>query len=538
MSDRGSILVVDDESAIRQLLTDCLSEEGHNVQVAGTGKEGREALLGRPFDVVVLDLKLPDMSGEDVLASLDGDHTRRPEVIIITGYATTDSAIHALRHRAYDYIRKPFAVESLMASVRNALEKRRLAAENDRLVEKLQKHKRELAAAVEGATRELEERSRRSDEERNRMLTILHSLGEAVVTCGLDTRLRLLNAEAERILGMPASKATGRRWATLTGIPATQCPVRATLASHKGLRDARISIKPQEGGPVSVRLSTSLFCSNSGEPAGVAIVFSDVGPEEQLERMKSEFITAASHELRTPLTSISGYVELLLGDTAGELNERHRECIAAVQRNSAKLESLVETILDLSRIEGGMFQVLLEPTDLVEIAHSAGTAAGRRGNERGVEVVVCPQVETLTIESDPRRILQVIQELVSNAVRHTPSGGQVRVEVSANGDEGGVIAVSDNGTGIPREHLGRVFDKFHKVNGTDVQDGNGVGLGLSIAKAIVERLAGTVAVESSLGQGTTFTVSFPARPSWSVTEDAAAHRWHLIGGSSRGHDGR
>ncbi|MGD8237490.1 MAG: ATP-binding protein [Armatimonadota bacterium] len=512
MADPGNILVVDDELTIRQLLTDCLSEEGHTVRAAATGTDAREALVRHPFDVVILDLRLPDMSGADLLASLDGDRGGRPEIIIITGHATADSAIHALRHEVYDYIQKPFAFESLVASVRNALEKRRLAAQNADLLKQLQQHKRGALPDVAPPDAQPMDGGAPSGEERNRMLAILHSLGEAVVTCGLDTRVTFLNAEAERVLGIPAGKAAGRRWATLLGIPPTQCPVRATLATDAGLREVRMGVEAHNGESRTVRLSTSLFRNNRGEPAGVAIVFRDVGAEEQLERMKSEFITAASHELRTPLTSIRGYVELLLDGTPGELNERQRECIEAVDRNSAKLRSLVETILDLSRIEGGVFQVLLEPTDLATIATAASAAAEERAREDGVDVLVCPQANMPTVESDPRRVRQVIEELLNNAIQHTPSGGQVRVAVSANGDDSAVVTVSDEGVGIPREHLDRIFDKFHRLNGVAEQDGNGVGLGLSIAKAIVERLGGAIAVESSLGHGATFTVSLPARP--------------------------
>ena len=510
MAASGSILVVDDEPAIRQLLTECLADEGHQVQLVATGREARAALRHRPFDVIILDLQLPDGSGSDLLASMDGDRGSRPEVIIITGYASADSAIHALQHEAYDYIRKPFSVESLITSVRNALERRRVAAHSAQLMRQADEGTRPASLQAPPTLPQPHAPGEASDEERNRMLAILHSLGEAVVTCGMDTRIRMLNAEAERLLGIRAAKATGMRWAALIGIPPTQCPVRATLASDTGLRNVRMCIKARNGEPRTVRLSTSLFRNNRGEPAGVAIVFRDVGPEEQLERMKSEFITAASHELRTPLTSIRGYVELLLDGTAGELNEPQRECIEAVERNSAKLGSLVETILDLSRIEGGVFQVLLEPTDLVVVAQGAGAAAAHRAAEHGIEVLVCPEVDTLTIESDPRRIRQVLEELLSNALRHTPSGGHIRVEVLAHGDDGGIIAVADDGVGIPREHLGRVFDKFHKVNGGAARNGNGVGLGLSIAKAIVERLGGSIAVESSLGHGTRFSVTLPA----------------------------
>jgi signal transduction histidine kinase len=212
------------------------------------------------------------------------------------------------------------------------------------------------------------------------------------------------------------------------------------------------------------------------------------------------------------LTSICGYVELLLGGTAGELNDTQRECVEAVDRSSAKLGGLVETILDLSRIEGGIFDIVPEPTDLVRIANASAEAAAEKAREHNIEMLVCPQVDTLTIDSDPRRVCQVIEELLSNAIVHTPSGGLVQLEVSENGGNGGVVKVSDDGEGIPREHLARIFDKFHKVSDGATQDSNGVGLGLSITKAIVERLGGAITVESSLGHGTTFTVSLPALP--------------------------
>jgi len=512
MAEPGKILVVDDEPAIRQLLLESLSEEGHHVELAGTGRQAQQVLAARGFDVLILDLSLPDMRGEDVLSSLDGNGMSRPQVIVITGYATTESAIRVLQHEAYDYIRKPFPLDTLLTSVQRAMEKRRLATENVGLIEQLRAHERKLSVAVKRATTELAAQNRRLDDERHRTLAILHSLSEAVVTCGLDARVSFLNAEAERILSVSSAQAVGKPWRVLVGIPAADCPVRATLASRTGLRDVQVGIKAAGGERTAVRVSTSLFLNGSGQPAGVAIVFRDIGPEERLERMKSDFVTAASHELRTPLTSIRGYVELLLSGAAGELRGTQRECIEAVERNSAKLSRLTATILDLSRIEGGVFQVLLEPTDIVAVAKAAGSQAARTAAEHRVAVAARSKLKTLIIESDPRRLHQVIEELLSNAIRHTPSGGHVTIEVSNNDDNGGVISVSDDGAGVPRDHLERIFDKFHKVDGAAVRDDDGVGLGLAIAKAIVVRLGGSIAVESSLGHGTTFALSLPARP--------------------------
>jgi PAS domain S-box-containing protein len=501
------VLVVDDDGPVRVLLRESLTAEGYEVELAGTGRQGQEALRGKAFDVVILDLNLPDIPGEQFLSEAPKDG-EGPAFILITGHASTESAIKAVQHAAFDYIRKPFQLSDLLSSVRNAAQKSRLKRENERLIAALQAHQRDLSARVQQATQELREKNRLLAAQMSRTLAILQSLGEAVVTCRSDGTVDSLNQTAARLLRLREQQGTGQAWHAMAGIAPEQCHVRRTVESGVGLEGLEETLHRSDGKEVPVRLSTSVFRDESGSPLGVAVCFRDVSQERQLQRMKSEFITGASHELRTPLTSIRGYTELLLSGGAGAISAPQRECLEALDRNSERLAQLVAAIIDLSRIEGGVFDVSVEETDVVAIGRAATQRTGREAEAYGVGVEFNGPAESIVTQSDPRRLRQVIEELLDNALRHTPTGG--RIETTVWQEDGGfAIRVADNGVGIVREQLGRIFEPLQKIEGSAVRGGDGVGLGLAVVRAIVTQLGGRIQVESSLGEGSTFTVSFP-----------------------------
>lgn len=506
-SGPNRILVVDDDGPVRVLLRESLTAEGYDVRLAENGAKARQAMQAEPFDVVILDLNLPDMRGEEFLAEAEGDG-HRAEFVLITGHASTESAITAVQHSAFDYIRKPFQLPKLLSSVRNAAQKARLARENKRLIAELQAHRQQLAAQVEAATKELVEKNRLLAAQMSRTLAILQSLGEAVATCRCDGTVEFMNEAAQRLLKVDERHAMGRLWRDVAHVAAQECHVRRTMDSGVGLGAVEETLRRSDGKEVPVRISTSIFRDENEAPLGVAICFRDVSQERQLQRMKSEFITGASHELRTPLTSIRGYTELLLSGGAGEISPAQRECLEALDRNSERLAQLVAAIIDLSRIEGGVFDVVMEDTDVVAIARAATERTRKEGESYGVEVAFRTQVQSIVMPSDPRRLRQVVEELLDNALRHTPTGGRIESRVWQK-DGQLTIQVADTGVGIVREQLAKIFEPLQKGEGSAVRGGDGVGLGLAVVKAIVTQLGGRIQVESSLGEGSTFTVSLP-----------------------------
>jgi len=229
----------------------------------------------------------------------------------------------------------------------------------------------------------------------------------------------------------------------------------------------------------------------------------------EVDRMKDAFVSSVSHELRTPLTSMIGYLEILRGPAGVDLSETQRaKFLEIVDRNSHRLNKLIEDILVTSRMDSGRFKLVQEEVDLGALVSERAESIRTTAEQSNVVVrlEVAEQLPSLT--ADPMRLGQVIDNLLSNAVKFTTDGGTVGVTVT--GDDGTLqLTVSDTGVGIPEDEVGRLFERFYRAStATEIQ---GTGLGLSISKGIIEAHGGTITVASELGIGSTFTVSLPIR---------------------------
>ncbi|HET9114560.1 MAG TPA: ATP-binding protein [Gaiellaceae bacterium] len=233
----------------------------------------------------------------------------------------------------------------------------------------------------------------------------------------------------------------------------------------------------------------------------------EVTADRRLERLRDAFVGAVSHELRTPLTSISGFVEML-ADEEQSLSSAGRNYVRAITRGTSRLQRIVEDLLLVAEIEADRLELVRAPTDLGELATEAVETALPRAAERGIELVL--DVEgPLPLEADATRLGQVLDNLVSNALKYTRKGG--RVVVSATEKDGNLrLEVADNGIGIPHDELGQLFSRFYRASTATRLAIPGTGLGLVIVRAIVERHGGTVSLYSFEGEGTRVTVSLPA----------------------------
>jgi signal transduction histidine kinase len=229
-----------------------------------------------------------------------------------------------------------------------------------------------------------------------------------------------------------------------------------------------------------------------------------------VDKMKDDFVASVSHELRTPLTSINGYLELVMDGEAGELGDEQRDFLGIVRRNAERLLRVVGDLLDVAQFNAA--EVVLEraPVDLAALAEQAVDAVRPLAEERGIAVALERKALGLLekVEGDADRLGQVIDNLLTNAVKFTPTGG--RVEVNLFAEEGLVkLEVSDTGMGISKEDVDHLFERFFRTSDARVQAIQGTGLGLSIAAAIVDAHGGSIEVESELGAGTTFRVVLP-----------------------------
>jgi PAS domain S-box-containing protein len=359
--------------------------------------------------------------------------------------------------------------------------------------------------------------------ERRRLAAILASTTDAVIVTDRENCVLLTNPAAERAFDVDGESISGQL-IDRTPLPESLVEIFGepldpdeALTRELVLEDGR-----------TLYASLSMIQSTDGERLGRVALMRDITRLKELEELKSEFVATVSHDLRSPLTYMRGYTTML--STVGQLNDRQREYVEKILRGVTQMSDLVDDLLDLGRIEANV-GLEREPCHLGAILAEAVDSKRARAAAKGVDLQLEPVVwdESGTdvraskpgvtiVSGDAALLRQAITNLVDNAIKYTPEGGEVRVGLSiARGSElevqdGGrwaVVRVTDTGIGIAPEDQVRLFEKFYRVKRRDVQDVPGTGLGLSIVKSIIERHRGKVWVDSELGEGSTFTISLP-----------------------------
>ena len=336
----------------------------------------------------------------------------------------------------------------------------------------------------------------------------LGSLAQGVLVIGDGLRITRANPSAHGLLDRPAGALVGRTLMEVfldTGVEAI-----AVAARTAGSSTGEIATAGADGPKLSIR--------GRRMPAGtVWLVLEDVSELRRLQQIRTEFIDNLSHELRTPLTTVSLLAETLTreAEAAGDaIPRRMRQRIDNIEVETGHLVQMVSELLDLSRIESGGALGPLEAVDLGELAR-ASVERMRLFAERQ-RVILATEVATPLpiVRGDEDRLGQVLVNLLHNAVKFSPDGGEVRLSVRPDADASGVVlAVTDHGVGIPRSAQTRVFERFYKVDRARARgEAGGTGLGLAIARHIVEQHGGRIWVESTEGLGSTFSFTVPAVP--------------------------
>jgi signal transduction histidine kinase/DNA-binding response OmpR family regulator/HAMP domain-containing protein len=248
------------------------------------------------------------------------------------------------------------------------------------------------------------------------------------------------------------------------------------------------------------------------EVIGRIIALRDVTRERELDKMKTEFISVVSHELRTPLTSIKGYGDLLLSGAVGEMTELQSEFLGIIQAGTTRLTNLINDILDISRIESGRIELRHEPIDYRQIVGDTLRMMKASADEKQIRLEEELPDALPLVCGDADKVTQVLTNLVGNAIKYTPVGGWVRVTLEADGNTGVTTCVADSGIGIAPEDQTRLFQKFFRADNSTTREAGGTGLGLVIAKTIVELLGGAIWLESEPGAGSRFYFTLPLSP--------------------------
>ncbi len=224
----------------------------------------------------------------------------------------------------------------------------------------------------------------------------------------------------------------------------------------------------------------------------------------ELNQMKANFVANISHELRTPLTHIKGYLELLLSDSLGPLTEEQRHGLQVSHKAADRLENLIDDLIMFSMASHGELSLKQEPLDIRRLANLAARNASQKAEERGVALSVMAKEQVPMVQGDSEKIVWVLNQLLDNAIKFTPSGGRVVVSLKEESTNLVMVTVTDTGIGIPSNRLQEIFEPFHQLDGSSTRRAGGTGLGLSLVRQIIESHGSLLDVSSVEGRGTTF----------------------------------
>lgn len=363
-----------------------------------------------------------------------------------------------------------------------------------------------LVEVLNDMTRQINARVRTIREQRDELEALLAAMVEGVLALDRQGHIRFLNRAAADLLRQDEAAAKGRAVIEVARYPDFEQFVRDALRADQPI-ERDLTLRDEEERFVYARATP--LVDAQGQKAGGLLVLRDVTEVRRLERVRREFVANVSHELKTPITSVKGAAETLR-ELADDLSPDARRFVEMLVRQADRLHAIVEDLLTLSRIEqaeeAGV--IPLEPRAVQEVIDAAVKDCARRAEQRGVRVErACPS--ELTVHANASLLEQAVVNLVDNAIKYSEPGQVVRVEAQQEGAEV-VIRVVDQGCGIPREHLPRLFERFYRVDKARSRKLGGTGLGLAIVKHIAQAHGGTVSVESEPGKGSTFTIHLPA----------------------------
>ena len=539
------ILIADDEPQIVQLCVQLLAEQGYHVKGVTGGQEAIAMLEAEPFDLLVVDIRMPDVDGLMVLRwgiALDPNLT----TVMITGYATMNRVIEALNSGARGFLLKPFGIDEFYAAIESALAQRQKEQERLRLRAQLPIMVISQMLMAEGDVVELSRRllevvARQMDANRAALMLIDEAADELYVAA---------------TTGLLEQSIAGMRLAAKEGIPKQAFEVQDVLVWDSGLlADLEMPLRALASGSNGESLVVVPLCSGKkdvgllslGQPTSgartAALTPSDLSllsimgrqiaialenarmyateqqrtvelaraleQQRELDRLKNQFIQNVSHELRTPLAMILGYAELLAAGELGDVGPAQQEPLDIIVQRSNVLRDLIGNITAI--LENETREPVWEPVSLSDLVGEALTDFQVLADQAGLELQGELSAEVLFVLGDAEHLRRVVDNLIGNALKFTPTGGTVAVRLG--GYDGEVMfQVADTGIGIASEHQKCIFDRFYQVDGTTRRTHGGCGLGLALVKEIVERHGGAVSVESQPAQGSTFTVRLPAVP--------------------------
>lgn len=371
----------------------------------------------------------------------------------------------------------------------------------------------QLGSAFNYMTNRLKEALSSNEEEKEKLASILSNMSDGVVATDDTGKIIIMNRRAKQMLQVLEKDVMGSEIADLLGM--TKKDIGQYVMGDNNI--AMIDLKlPDEDDFLKVRVTFTPIHRRGRGVTGTIVVLQDVTEQEKLEQSRREFVANVSHELRTPLTSIKSYLEALDDGAINDPQLSHR-FVGVTRNETERMIRLVTDLLHLSRLDSKQAVLSKEPTDIQTMLEDVADRFSFQLKQRSIEISIVKESAMKPVRLDADQIDQVLDNLVSNAIKYTPDGGVIEISVKKLNIDWIEISVEDTGIGIPKKDLSRIFERFYRVDKARSRGMGGTGLGLSIAREIVKAHGGMISLQSDTNQGTKVSFTLPASEEGSVT---------------------
>ncbi len=484
---KADILAIDDTPENLALLSQMLTENGYKVRSVTKGSTAIRGAKAVPPDLILLDIKMPEMNGYEVCQQLKADdRTKDIPIIFISALGDVFDKVKAFKIGGVDYITKPFQTEEVLARLDTHLTIRNLQLKLEAQNSQLQQEIAQKNAAED-------------------------KFAKAFRAC--PNPIAIANYESGRVIEVNKSflQMSGYDAVEVIDRNIEQIYLKSAFTVYKQaiskldtqgfVRNLELEFLTKSG-----YVKTVLLSMESIKLDGIKCTLQILNDITERKRLENEFISLVSHELRTPMTSTIGALDLLNSGKLGALSDRGKKILQVAIRNSERLIRLVNDILDLERMKSGKIGIELRQCNLEPLLVQAIEIMQAMAEKAQVKLLLEPCSVTLNLDSD--RILQTLTNLLSNAIKFTEPGGKVRLKAGVKEDRCWIV-VQDTGRGIPEAKLESIFERFQQVDASDSRSKGGTGLGLAICRHIIKEHGGKIWVKSILGKGSAFYISLP-----------------------------
>ncbi|MFZ1280349.1 MAG: ATP-binding protein [Ignavibacteriaceae bacterium] len=485
---KPKVLIVDDEKGLRVGAQRLLTGEGYEVTTAENGTDAVRLGTEAEFDLAVIDLKMPDLDGLEVLQQIK---EKFPNTVcfIATAFASYETAVEATRLGAHSYIPKPFSPEELLSNLKDGYQRRLVNLE----AEKWKKEREESLLEVAF--------------EKTRMNIIVNSIADGVLVVNKDGLAVLHNPAALRFLEL-------QRIAVEEYILDKLRPeilemfkkfIDEENNEHKSYT-VQIELKPNR--EFFIEATASAVRHPGNNLAGVVIVFKDITELKKIELIKSQFVSMVSHELKAPIAAVYGFLKLFNDDSISLTPEQRKDYQNRSMIRLDGLLTMVNDLLDISRMEMQTVHREIKRVCVHEVIASILELFQIDINKKGIHVIFDQDEYKQCIKADSDEITRLFTNLISNAIKYNREQGTITIKLSLS-DDYLLVTIKDSGIGLKPEEKIKLFTEFFRAKNDKTKNISGTGLGLSIVKRIVDSYSGKIEVESDYGEGTTFKVFLP-----------------------------